>query len=258
MNQRLSALITLTLFGTLAQAQVSVQSVLDSLQVRRLQPNLFVRMVGTQVVQGRATDFTTDIFWSGATINDPLDKVEVREYRTDPIQQKEILIKRMVADGDIFYAYNLQTREFSQTPYGRFDGKTSLTYRRDLLLYLKTLVSGPSTHAMRLIDEIYGGLAASHDDWLPGSELQIQPLSLDYTLRGVKEKSLQFQFGSNNGQLELKFLIYRSITFGDLNNNLRWMMTILAVSPNPSNFTPYPAAQLIGWRPIIGPRSLGE
>ncbi len=255
---RIAILLGGMLTVSTANAQVTESSILDSLQLLRKQSNLFIRITGDDITQGRSTPFTTDVYWSAEDNATVVDKVDVEEYRYSTFTQKQELIKRTVADGEILHTYNLLTHEFSETPYSRFDGKTNLTYRRDLLLLLQSDVSGHGTNAVRLLDEIYGGLLAVHRDWLPGSDLVVNPMSLTYRAPTVDHKSLTYQFVSDKGLLELKFITFRSFTTQAPTHVTQWFLTMLAVNPNPLNFEPYQPNTLLGWRSIIAPRPLSN
>jgi hypothetical protein len=284
--------LTLTLLalqpfqGAIADPNDStLKSALSQLQ---LQPTLYLQLNGSTTYRDKVTPFVTNLYWSNSTVGTtPTLQVDIESYVNN------VLVKRIVGDGDTLWSYDLSMHQYSATSYGGTPGYVRpSTYSTDLLNDLNLLASGNDGYLTKLLRQIYTtgtptvlnptSPIANYTSWMPGvpssqliqgvpvtdpvnSSVTYYPSASDdyYAYNASPKRTIVFEIApgvtansSNQMVSGLENIYFNQLETINRNSRLvQWIITPYTGFTFSTNlFVPYSGRDLQGWRMVVGPK----
>lgn len=249
------ALVVAACASSMARSNPDEARIQRALETLRTEPSLFFRLDGFERRGTGSTRITSDLYWKVEVQGErTLARAELLDYRNNALQG------RSVADGTTYWNYHLRTREYSGTPYGRYDSEVSQQYVRDLLGYLNAGASPAGGYITRLLRETFAGSQALYRSWMPGVTPTSSGDTIEYALGEQVRRRIQFVMESQqDGSERLRSVrFYDRTKVGTLDRETDWTITIYTGGDIPpgENFQPYTHAQTRGWKavPMTRPR----
>jgi hypothetical protein len=264
-------------------AVASAQTVSEDEKLRREEPirnafdgwrgtNIFfVRMEGTEAVDGKTYDLLTDLYWHvDRSSGQPVAKVELqKKYRlqTTPVDPNGWrTAQRVVGDGAYLYNYRhfagTRNGEYSAVPYSRFIGgrwTPGERYIPTLLTHLTAAAGDTDAYLVRLLREVYGGEGATsqYRRWIPTATPESTETTVTYRVGDPVRRQITFNFDPDTDAL-LSIMLFDTKRVGSSYRTVNAVMTPQALTQiSPDLFHPYPldgTYGVRGWRLIPGPR----
>lgn len=265
-------------------ADPNLPALQNALTAYSTQPTLFIQLNGSISYRGKTTQLVTQLYWNSTTTGTTQTlQADLESYSNG------VLIKRVVADGDTVWSYDMLLHQYSATPYGGTPGLVRPeTYQVDLLNNLNLFATGNDGYIAKLLRQIYtivtvNGLPTSnYTSWMPGIAsyqlLQGQPVtdpinpSVTYTpsagsdfyaYNASPKRTIVFEVAPatqvNSTSLPangLENIYYNQVETVARNERLiQWVITPTAgFTWSTSLFAPYSGADLKGWRTIVAPK----
>jgi hypothetical protein len=231
----------------------------------RRQSSIWLRLTGTETIDGRGVALLVDTFWYfeyDLVTGQPTAKLESLEYRGG------VLASRTVGDGVTLWSYSVAKNEYNATVYGSLSSSARPpSYLQTLLQGFGTHAKGQSIHVARLLREVYAGGFARYRPWLIGSQEAVlnkigsfnDPVlgsartytSTPNTIYVVSwngspaTRSLAFELSANSKRAatELTAVYYADASrIGTGDRLVEWRMAVQPVSPFVGNFAFVPPA----------------
>ena len=258
--------------GQIDPNELTFQKVLSQLSSST---SLFVQITGSTTYRGKSTPITSSLSWS--TNNDgtkQVIQVELQEFVNN------ILVKRIVGDGDTLWIYNLPAHEYSAMSYGGSGKVRPDGYQLHLLDDLSWATTGQSAYLAKFLKQTFNN-GGTYSSWMPGIDSQGLPqgaTSYDpinsnityipnptdnfYLYDGSPKRSIVFEIVTQaqpNGLLPIDVLqnIYLNQVdqVGRYQKYTHWQLTPYSnVTFTPDIFKPYSGSQTQGWRAVVGPK----
>ncbi len=236
---------------------------------------LFLQLTGNTTFKGKTIPIVSNLSWSidlsGAK---PLIQVELQEF------SNSVLAVRMVGDGETFYTYDFRSHEFSTTSYGGYGDTRPKSYQSDILNHVNWAAKGPSAFVAKLTRQAFNQ-ANTYISWMPGVQslnlmegvpyrdpvngnVTYMPTASDfyYLYDGSPKRSIVFEVvpqTQSNGNPPINVLggvfLNQIDQLGQDKKYTQWkIVPYSGFTFSVDVFKPYSAAQIQGWRQVIGPK----
>jgi hypothetical protein len=234
---------------------VAVEMALTSL---RQENSIFLQMQG-QVEFGRkplskTEPIACDAYWTespqklGTTVQS-----EVLEYKGGA------LTTRLVADGANVWNYNIVAHEYRATNYRGYAPQHANDVAGALYL-LREDSSHVGAHTTRLLEQTYGGSAATFQTWIPGAQVKTIPdpeikdmIDVIYSLGTPLRRQATFKILTGDKTLKLSSIEYEDISTVDgQSRTVTWTLTPSPVVASSADFKPYPGDRVADWKVAAG------
>lgn len=262
--------------GPLLQAQIPPQfpeeaRIQAALAKLWTDDSIFLELNGSETIAGNTTRMKTQIWWKSE-----FDGTGRQTVRMQVLQhQNDVLVQRIVGNGDALYNYNVRSHEYSVSQYGGFGGTRPEFYVRDLLNFSNMVAKGQDAWGTKMLRELFGLGRESYRSWMPGirpSELPdgryedpvwnerayVTNPTTDYLLyNGSPRRSIAFELvddpPSDVYRLSAIYFAERG-KVGNKNRLVEWQLKpYKLIEVDYRDFTPYNRDELRGWRPVVGP-----
>ncbi len=153
-----------------AAQSTAVSLVQAAFQNLRAEPSIWMRMTGTDAINGNGVALIADTFWytTYSPTGQPISKLEMTEFRNG------VLSTRIVGDGTTLWAYNVAKNEYAASNYGAINAPSQPpTYQQALLQGFGSHAKGQIVHPARLLREVYSGGFALYRPWLIAAQERV-------------------------------------------------------------------------------------
>lgn len=247
----LSAIAAVTQAKT-PQGDAAVQAALANL---RQETSVFLQMQG-EVETGRKPlnkkeMIECDAYWQESGPRNV--QSEVLEYRAGELQT------RLVADGRTVWNYNLVAHEYRSANYRGYYAQESNPIDGALSL-LREDASHVGAHTTRLLEQTYGGAAATFQTWIPGATVKTVPdpqvpamIDVIYSLGTPVRRQATFKILASDNTLKLSSIDYEDhMTYEGQPRTVTWTLTPNPVIASSANFKPYAGNEVKYWKVVAG------
>ena len=256
--------------------EATIQAALSQLAFNQ---SVFIQQTGIIAYRGKTTPFSANLSWAvDLSGTNPITRLELQEI------QNNVLVRRIVGDGENLWTYDLVEHTYSATNYGGYASSRPDGYQQNLLNYLSASARGQSSYVAKLLRQTFNQ-SSPYSSWAPGTrctalvqdQVTYDPINVGATYLPTisdwfymydvsPKRSIVFEIvpqsqGNNSSPVnQLQNIFLNQVeSVGKYPRFTHWQITpYTGVNFASSVFTPYSGIQIQGWKGVTGPKPVSN